>query len=364
MPLLSSPVGVQGAQTPEPAETVLVRHGLPTATIVVQTDATELERLAATELQSHLQAISGVLLPVVDRTDSATGVQILIGNAVPATLAVAPREADPAAFRLVVTPDRVALAGASPEGTLFAAYELLEQLGVRWFMPGELGTEIPQRTTVAVRQQEILEAPAFSLRQLWWPAETPEDQAWHRRMRRGGTYLGQHGIPATVDLRTEPELFMEENGRPTQQLRVSSPEVLRRTVAACREQLQRHPTLRYLSMGPEDGAGFAVDPWDAGDLDPLNGRPSVTDRYLRFFNLVLEELQQDYPQVGLAFYSYSDYMRPPVRERPNPRIVPVLAPIDVCRFHGIDNPRCWERYEYLKRIVEGWQALGVRMSYR
>lgn len=129
------------------------------------------------------------------------------------------------------------------------------------------------------------------------------------------------------------------------------------------QQLRAKPNLKYVNIGPEDGGGFGSDPWDADDMDPLHGEVSVTDRYVKFFNLVLSELQKQYPDVGIAFYSYSLYMRPPVREKPNPRILPILAPIDVCRLHAIDNPRCWER-NYIKHIVDGWKALGVHMMYR
>ena len=366
MTALSLCAAIAGAAKTAPAGTVLVSEGAPQASIVLAGNAGDRERLAATELQTHIQKMSGATLPIVSSLDQATGVKILIGRG--ATPSVAEdtkwRGTDPASFHIVVTPEAVALVGLSDQGTLFAAYELLEQLGVRWFMPGEIGTVIPEAKTVAVRQQDTLENPGFALRQLWWPGETAEDLAWHQRMRRGGEYLGQHGIPCPADRATEPELFAHENGQPTNQLRVSNPEVLRRTIAECRKQLAANPGLRYLGMGPDDGAGFGSDPWDANDIDPLNGCLSVTDRYIKFFNLVLADVQKDYPNVGIAFYSYSNYMRPPVREKPNPRIVPVFAPIDVCRFHSIDNPRCWERHSYLSYIVDGWQALGVTMTYR
>jgi len=355
--------GGQIMTSAEGAPVVLVERGMAVATIVLPDDAAPDEQRAAAELQEHVRRMSGAELPVGVAGAPLAGVQVLIGRAAPQERILA-EGADPASFHLRVAGDTVALAGRSAEGTLFAAYELLEQLGVRWFLPGELGTVVPPQQTLAVAPQDRVHAPAFAARLTWGQGSGPAEAAWFRRQRAGGPYLGAHGIPCAADPRTEPELFCAEHGRPTHQLRVSHPEVLRRTIAACREQLRREPGLRYLSMGPEDGAGFGTDPWDAGDLDPLNGRPSVTDRYIRFFNLVLAELQQDYPEVGLAFYAYSDYMRPPVRERPNARIVPVLAPIDCCRLHGLGEPHCWERHHYFPAIVAGWRALGVQVSWR
>ncbi|MFA6108324.1 MAG: DUF4838 domain-containing protein [Candidatus Latescibacterota bacterium] len=373
------------AATPADAEVVLVRDGVATAAIVLPPEPTGNERLAATELQTHLQMISGAELPILADAEEAIGVRILIGGAAPRSLAdaIRPGGTDPASFRLVVRPGTVAMVGLFDQGTLFAAYELLEQLGVRWFIPGDLGTVIPKARTVAAALQDTIQRPAFAARILDPISETE----WKRRLRLGGLSPGAHGFPFAPDPQTRPELFAHENGRPTGQLRVSSPEVLRQVIAACRAALApkpgtkpkgleegvwehlpcaygRDPASQYISMGPNDGAGFGSDPWDADDMDPLNGRLSVTDRYIRFYNLVLEDLQRDYPKVGIAFFCYSNYMRPPVREKPNPRILPVFAPIDVCRFHSIDNPRCWERHSYLDWVVDRWRSLGVEMVYR
>ena len=48
-------------------------------------------------------------------------------------------------FVLCVSPDRVALAGANDRGTLYAAYELIERLGVRWYGPNPEDEYVPRR---------------------------------------------------------------------------------------------------------------------------------------------------------------------------------------------------------------------------
>ena len=68
---------------------------------------------------------------------------------------------DPATFRISVTNGTVQLMGLSDQGILFAVYELLEQLGVRWFVPGEIGTDIPQNSTITVPHQDIIQHPGF-----------------------------------------------------------------------------------------------------------------------------------------------------------------------------------------------------------
>ncbi len=110
-------------------------------------------------------------------------------------------------------------------------------------------------------------------------------------------------------------------------------------------------------MGPNDGAGFCecenCRALDAGDFDPFENRISVTDRYIWFFNKVLEGISDEFPDKKIGFYCYSDYMRPPVKVKPDPRIVAAFAPISICRIHGMSNPVCPER-SYYRKIMEEW----------
>lgn len=342
--------------------TELVAKEKAKAAIVLPADPAGDEVLAAREIADHLRRMSGTALPVLTgQAPDARLIPIRIGLSFAPDVATAIKAGgdEPGSFLLRVTPDEVLLAGLSPRGTLFAAYELLEQLGIHWFFPGELGTVVPERPTVALPVGELIQHPAFSGRRLQDLLSDSEKQ-WARRMRAGGMDGGAHGLGISADPKTEPELFMH-NG--TGKLKVSHPEIQRRVIAHWRQYLEANPDAKYLPIGPADGAGFGNDPWDAGDMDPLHAKISVTDRYVKFFNIVLGELQKDYPDVGIGFYAYAQYMRPPVREKPNPRILPVFAPIDICRFHAIDNPVCPER-AYIKDIVEGWQALGVKLMYR
>ncbi len=49
-------------------------------------------------------------------------------------------------------------------------------------------------------------------------------------------------------------------------------------------------------------------------------------------------------------------MKPPVKVKPDPRIVPAFAPINLCRIHGMSNPVCPER-SYYRKIMEAWGKL-------
>jgi hypothetical protein len=311
--LVFAALAVSVAVQPGWAQTLLVEAGQPRAVIVIPADAAQDEVLAAEELQAHVLMMSGATLSIITDASKAAGVRIFIGAAAPQQSLEALRAGgtDPAAFRLLVTPQAIHVTGLSPQGTLIGVYELLEQLGVRWFMPGAIGTVAPKTQRIALRRQDTIQHPAFVGRVLQHIVDTQMDPPqrlsagrWLRRMRTGGPGWGRHGFGISLDAKTEPQLFLHVNGRPSY-VKVSHPEVLRRVVARCRAELEQNPNIRYLSMGPTDAGQFGHSPWDADDPDPLHGAPSVTDRYVKFFNLVLDDLQQDYPDVGIAYYCYS-----------------------------------------------------------
>jgi hypothetical protein len=343
------------------AQTVLVRDGQSQATIVLPAEPTKDESLAAKELVEHIERMSGAKLPVVKAGERVSGVPVYIGSAAPQPEAekVRAKSVDVATFRIHVTPKLVQLTGNSDEAALYATYTLLHQLGVRWLIPGEVGVDVLPSKTVTLKEQDTIEAPGFRGRRL----QPLYDDGWAARNLLGGFNAGSHGLGPTIDRKTRPNLFYQQNGKPTGQEIVSHPEVLREVVSYWRKELEKNPKMQYVNVGPHDGAGFGEDPWDADDFDPVVGRRSTTDRYIRFFNLILEDLQKDYPDVGLAFYAYTQEIRPPVRETPNPKILPIFAPISLDRFHSIDNPISWEK-QYLRGLIDGWQTKGVQMMFR
>ncbi|MFD0716081.1 DUF4838 domain-containing protein [Paenibacillus sp. GCM10027626] len=347
-------------------------------TIVISASATNLEKQAAEELQTYILKMSGLELSVTDEVYGVDGKKLFIGSAAPNPELdrISAGGEQPESFRLHVTEESAQFVGLTDQGTLYAVYELLEQLGVRWFMPGELGTVVPALNSVKLRLQDTIQHPGYVTRILAVTDNYPrhatiplvynptEGADWYRYTRQGGDNFGKHGLPCTYKNTDRPDLYMKEKGVTTIQFDVTNPEVLACVVEGSLKQLRENPTLKYISMGPNDGHGFGETEWDADDFDPMNGKISVTDRYVKFYNMVLAEVNKEFPDVGIAFYAYSLDYRPPVREIPDPKLMPILAPIAFDRIHSIDNPLTWER-QYLKDIIEGWEALGVNeIMYR
>ena len=56
-------------------------------------------------------------------------------------------------------------------------------------------------------------------------------------------------------------------------------------------------------------------------------------------------------------------MRPPVKYKPNPNIIPTFALIRLCHLHGMSNPACPDR-NYYRTLLEQWSKLVTQMIDR
>jgi len=371
--LLSLLVGLLIGATAWAGDTVtIVNGGKAASVILLPSPAQADEPLAAKELTDHLKKMTGAEVAVqsvaADKLAGALAdirgkglVPIVIGS-----LALTPENkdailkqgSDPASFILKKEPDGIYLAGLSAEGTLFAAYEMLEQMGVRWFMPGDIGTVIPQTTSTGPGLGVTIQVPTFHGR------HTGGEAAWTRRMRHGGPYFpGSHGINLgpTASFAKHPEYFALIHGKRVEaQLCVSNPDVVKLAVQQVKAYFKQYPKEEWIGMGPNDGSGFCecanCQALDAGDWDPFSNERSVTDRYIWFFNQVLDGIKDEYPGKKVCFYSYHVYMRPPQKIKPNPLIVPALAPIALCRIHSMNNPICPEK-SYVQSLIAGCEKV-------
>ncbi len=207
MVLWLSPPGYSGERH---IETVtLVRAGEPVSAIRLSPDATRACFQAGAELVCYVQRISGVELPVfVDSDDHVRPRAVRIRRARPTErkdahrldagdflpirigTAVSPNHDDriraeggPSdAFALIVSDEGIDILGLQPVGAQHAVFELLRQLGVRWFDPLEDGLVIPEKSTVTIAYQDTVQTPRDELRMM--PPVTPREILYTLRMKR------------------------------------------------------------------------------------------------------------------------------------------------------------------------------------
>ncbi len=268
-------------------------------------------------------------------------------------------------WRLVAGEDGIGLIGESDTAASYALYEVLHQLGCRWYMPGELGEHIPELKTLSLPKQDTSAVPNVAWSSLWRMCRD-----FMRRNRLGGgrriTY--GHGLEGWItDQQREenPEWRAVINGKPhPRKLKWTREDVAEAMAENIIDSLQERYR-RGINLSPMDSIGWdeSEDPeYDADDWDSAMETVSKTDRLLVLTNRVAERVNEEFPEVHFGVLAYVDYTRPPVREPVHPNVVPVLAPITYNRAH----PMTWDDYpnpQQLLEIVRGWHEVTDRIAY-
>ena len=293
--------------------------------------------------------------------------------------------------------------GDTATGTLSAVYEFLEtDLGVRWLWPGPTGTVIPRRPSVVVADTDRRFQPPLIQRhirpgwkdwddavaQLGMTAELSERlageyTAWTARRRLGRRASFRFGHAYTYWLRDygkeHPDWFamMPDGTRVTPEkpypslerakLCVTNPELLDFIAAKGMEQLEQNPEALSFSACPNDSRGYCMCP-RCKALDPPEGLPtqmdypgqhflypSLSDRYVWFWNQLAQRLGDRYPGRYIGAYAYSNYNHPPLREKLSPRVV-----IAYVGFNYLSAEYCAQS----RRDWAGWAATGCKLFLR
>lgn len=329
-------------------------------------------RDSVTDLARCLEKMSGAKVPIVTEEGAkpAAGiVPIYIGDrAVEAFGPVGKSYPYKQAFRVVVSQKgagAIGLMGESDLATSYAIYELLDRLGCRWFMPSEMGEVIPARTTIALAEMDLKLAPGT-----WYRGHGYVDDDYFRRNRMGGFYVASgdalEGYITEEQRKVHPEWRATVDGKPAElRLKWSNPAVADAIAEKILAQQAAYPTLTC-SISPYDGLGFDNSPedkaLDAGDWDEALGEVSLTDRLLAFVNPIVKRVNARHPELRFGLLVYANYLRPPVREKPDPHIIPHMAPITYARAHPMNDDRV-PGNKQVRYAVEGWAKLSPEIAY-
>lgn len=361
-------------------------------------DASELETLktAALELVRHVERMSGARLPVValDGTVEIEAPAIVLGG--PAvSLGAEPRKKTESleGFRLLSRDNVLLIGGQSAVAVRHGVYETLRRLGCDWVMPGEIGLITPETPNVRIPELDESQAPDFLFRRLWYrgypqprlPEERQRMSEWLRR-QKGGYWshpaigAGGHAWPALIRKHKEefeadptmlalvraPDGSMVRRGP---QLEATHPRVAELYAEDIRATYRKNieagkwtpETPAGFGIGPADGLGYSMSSEamnaSAGRIDPIVGALDRTDELVLLGNRVLEAVTPDYPNAMVGFYSYSVHADYPARYKPHPNLVPIFAPINFSRFHGILDENS-KTQAYYRDVVRQWARLS------
>lgn len=288
------------------------------------------------------------------------------------------------AYLIDVTPQRIILYGESRRAVYYAAAHLLHDLGVRWYAPSEIGEVVPKRKTVAAGVGRSEHAPDFHTRHLW--CYGPDQTRWSYRNRlRGGIVPAGHsvhgyakGLPGwgkPEERAKHPEYYAIVDGKPGR-INLANPEVVRHfaanVIAAVRQGPPRgNPggkrAFGWVSVSPDDGylqdGRPEVRALNNGQPDPILRLPSFSDAWFGFLNAVCAEIDRQAPglKFRLGSLAYMNYIMPPTKVKPDPRLTPIVAPIAFNRFASMGKPHA-PASELLAEVMQKWAQLSPRVG--
>lgn len=406
------------------ADLVLVAKDTPPVPIVVYQDAPPRTREAATVLADYIEMISGkkplVMLGASDPMPSGAiwvGVQPAVRTLFPKIdfdfkhpeeiviaanenhVVIAGRDRwDPA--KLDIETREGVIKGVQQEyGTINAVYTFLQdQLGVRWFWPGEIGEDVPKSERIAINSPlEYRHHPQMRARGSMFNycrlgnKGYGKSQEWTMRQRLQLDSLaieGGHGFGDWWDRYHEkyPEIFALQpdgtrSGFPSPhnaKLCMSNPKVWELWLEEVAAELRQDPHRTVFNASPNDGwaSGHCVcdkcSAWDHPDGEPrvfnwyhLNKeRPATSDRDVTFANKLGELLEQKYPGKGyrVMMLSYGHSRPAPVKARPADNIIMTI----VANFFGRTGlvDRGSTRGDTYRQQFEAWAKIVPSMFWR
>lgn len=405
------------------ADLVLVDKDNPPIPIVVFKDAPPRTRDAAVKLADYIEKMSGqkppVLLGASDPMPASAiwiGVQPEVKALFPKTdfdfkhpeeiviaanekhVVIAGRDRWDAAKLDIVTKEGTIQGKQQEYGTINAVYTFLQdQLGVRWFWPGELGEDLIKRERITLAPFEHRHRPQIRSRGGVFNFSAlgnkgygkSHDWTMCQRLQLDSLGMeGGHGFGDWWDRYHEkhPEIFALQpdgtrSGFPNPhnaKLCMSNPKVWELWLEDVAAELKQDPNRTIFNAAPNDGwaSGHCVcancTAWDHPDGEPRlfnwyhrnEPRPATSDRDVTFANKLGELLKQKYPgqDYRVLMLSYGHSRPAPVKARPADNVIMSI----VANFFGRTGlvDRGSTRGDTYRQQFEAWAKIVPSMFWR
>ncbi|MFW6060466.1 MAG: DUF4838 domain-containing protein [Phycisphaeraceae bacterium] len=390
---------------PAAAAVTLVEDGQPRAAIVVQADAPK-SQAAAETIQRYIEKMSGATLPlVVEGKKPAEAVgpnRIHVGHTTAAEGQQVPAGFDPTiredafeneGYVLRTLDDNTLLVAGNNDGpykgTRYAAYALLEELGCRFYFPGEWGEVVPERATITAPTLDRTERPDFAMRHInhggWIPVTREESEIYGQWATKigfserniypvaGDGFLA-FLIPPDEYFESNPEYFAMNRAGERHRGRTT-----RHTMLCLSNEQMYQEAVRNLEKafaGEKEMRNVRVGGWgDAFGISPPDGTPycycddcqaqSQNFRYPRYgyFDKPMQSeeyfgfsarLAREFPDTWVGTMAYSLREMPPQGVDLPDNVAVTHAPITADVLHPNDT-ELWRRSQFVE-ILRQWRA--------
>ncbi|PIX41089.1 MAG: hypothetical protein COZ56_13040, partial [Armatimonadetes bacterium CG_4_8_14_3_um_filter_58_9] len=362
---------VKFKRRPNAPPVVLVENGKPRATIVC---ANKELRLAASELQTHIELATGAKLPIVDAKKEGTGV-FLGDEAVARANGILVANLPPEGFEIKTIPDGIIIAG----NALWGVYEFLERfVGVRWYYPGDLGRSVPKKDNLIIKPVWLADAPVFRKRENW-PGNYPGGPELHRRLRQGVSWPNRVACHTPIKWHEyypkELDLFQlrGDGTREMSMLCYSNPATLQKYLTTIEEYYAGKytddkgkavpgpwgwfpPDEHVISVSPNDApvtcrCDLCRAQWNAS-VGPLGEASYIMEDFVA---RLATEVKKRWPDKTVTYLAYSNYTIPSGKV-----VFPGNVEVHVCGMKGLANYKETTIAKSEQSIIDGWYRISGR----
>jgi hypothetical protein len=314
---------------------VFVDKGKPASVIEIPEGAGEPEQRAAAILQSSIQKMSGIVLPIKTAGDPGRGNVAAIGfakDSLPPEISSALASLRPDGFLVATSSRNLYIASGGGRGAVYGVVHLLEKyFSCRKYSPT---VEVfPRRKDIVLGCTFDADNPVNDVRIVYGDfALDPDYRDWmklHIQDDLYGTGYYVHTLQSLVPWQTyfadHPEYFAWMNGKHViDQPCLSRPEVFDIVVAKLREEMAAQPAKRIWSVSQNDNSSYCQCP-ECTKVIEEEGSPAGP--VIRFVNRVAAL----FPDKVISTLAYQ-YSRPaPHLTQPAPNVQVMLCTIELNR---------------------------------
>ena len=356
------------------AQVSIAKAGHAHAAVVVSATASEPEKHAAEELSTYLSQIVGDSVPVVGSSPGGSTVSIWVGQSGDVEHLCPDidwRRLGSETLVLRSVHDGFVVAGGRPRGTLYAAYRLLDRLGVRWWTPW--ATDVPRNPNLSLPRISMVDSPKLEYRSSFWNVAFDPDWAVRNGLNygmpslegaRGGSvdYAGfVHTYYPLVDPKVNfpihPEWFSLINGKRTDvnaQLCTTNPELRAYMLQRVKELLRANPGATIVSVSQNDCFNQCqCDRCQALAKEQGSQAAPVID----LANYIADGIAKEFPNVAVDTLAYQWSRHAPKTLKPRPNVIVRLCSIE-CDF---GQPLNAKKNESFSADVVDWSRLTNRL---
>jgi hypothetical protein len=338
----------------------VTEQGKSDAVIVADENAPDSVQLAASQLQYYVEKVTGVKLPIQkEPVGDGKGVNIFIGESSFTKalglgtdglgsdgykvvsrdnwLAIIGRDyngnpisglMNPWQYNEVYNP-KLKIGAFGETGTLNGVCQFLEKyLGIRWYMPDEIGTVIPEMDYVKIPSLDYQVCPDFEYRYPWFCNfdESDTGSLWYKRVGFGGIcpVQLQHSFRYFLKHKeSHPEYFALIDGQRDftnlsfimggGNLCLSNPDVAEQWAKDISVYFDEKPSQFFYPVAPGDGMKRICDCDKCqAQINPsMGGTGKYSDYIWSFVNKVAMAVAKKHPDKYVGCIAYEGYNMPP-----------------------------------------------------